>query len=272
MGNIIMVDFNAMRESRVIDTAAVKQSRRVLREGLIAPAVEDTSYQIAGEHTSDPIKSIDDIYSISNLFINQGRYRDNMLFIVGINFGLRVSDLLTLRFSHLIDDQFRFKTTFPILEKKTKNTRKVQKNRYITINDAVVDAVMLYLEHTPGVKLSDYMFRGESNRCGSDNKPMHRNSVERILKEVGIVLGIEAHMATHTLRKTFAYHQMLISNNDPRKLLLLQKMFGHSTSAQTLDYIGITGEEIEAAYMELNLGARHKPYLVDSTIGEMAAC
>lgn len=272
MSKIIMVDFTSKREEVVINTAAVKQSRRFIRDGLIAPAVEDTSYQIAGEHTSDPIKSIDDIYSISNWFINQGRYRDNMLFIVGINFGLRVSDLLTLRFSHLIDEQFRFKTTFPILEKKTKNTRKVQKNRYITINDAVVDAVMLYLENTKGVKLSDYMFRGESNRCGRDNKPMHRNSVERILKEVGTAVGIEVHMATHTLRKTFAYHQMLISNNDPRKLLLLQKMFGHSTSAQTLDYIGITGEEIEAAYMELNLGARRKPYLVDSTIGETAAC
>jgi hypothetical protein len=47
---------------------------------------------------------------------------------------------------------------------------------------------------------------------------------------------------------------MLISKNDPRKLLLLQKMFGHSTSAQTLDYIGITGEEIEEAYLSLNLG------------------
>ena len=267
MSNIIVVDFNNTQ----IDTSAVRQSRRALREGMIAPAVEDTSYQIAGEHTSDPIKSIDDIYSISNWFISRGRYRDNLLFVVGINFGLRVSDLLTLRFSHLIDEQFRFKTTFPILEKKTKNTRKVRRNRYITINDAVVDAVMLYLDNTPGVRLSDYMFRGESNRCGNENKPMHRNSVERIMKEVGSALGIEAHMATHTLRKTFAYHQMLISNNDPRKLLLLQKMFGHSTSAQTLEYIGITGEEIEAAYMELNLGARNKPYLVDSTIGEMNA-
>lgn len=272
MSNVIAIDFGAVRNDRFINTEMIRQARRILREGMIAPAVEDTSYQIAGEHTSEPIKSIDDIYSISNWFINQKRYRDNMLFIVGINFGLRVSDLLTLRFSHLIDEQFRFKTTFPILEKKTKNTRKVQKNRYITINDAVVDAVTLYLENTPNVKLSDYMFRGESNRCGSDNKPMHRNSVERILKEAGSVLGIEAHMATHTLRKTFAYHQMLISNNDPRKLLLLQKMFGHSTSAQTLDYIGITGEEIEDAYMKLNLGARHKPYLVDSIIGEMAAC
>jgi len=270
MGNVVAIDFTARGSNGVIDTTAIKQARRNIKEGLIAPAIEDTSYQIAGEHTSDPIKSVDDIYAVSNWFITRGRYRDNMLFIVGINFGLRVSDLLTLRFSHLIDEQFTFKTTFPILEKKTKNTRKVQKNRYITINDAVIDAVLLYLENTPGVKLSDYMFRGESNRCGSDNKPMHRNSVERILKEVGTALGIEAHMATHTLRKTFAYHQMLISNNDPRKLLLLQKMFGHSTSAQTLDYIGITGEEIEAAYMALNLGARNKPYLVDSTIGETA--
>lgn len=268
MGKVIQIDFTAMHQEQVIDTAAVSQSRRLLREGMIAPAVEDTSYQIANEHTSEPIKDIDTIYAISDWFLTRKRYRDNMLFIVGINFGLRVSDLLTLRFSHLIDDQFRFKTTFPILEKKTKNTRKVQKNRYITINDAVCDAITLYLENTPGVKLSDYMFRGESNRCGNANKPMHRNSVERILKEVGEALGIEAHMATHTLRKSFAYHQMLISNNDPRKLLLLQKMFGHSTAAQTLDYIGITGEEIEAAYMELNLGSRRTPYLVDSVIGE----
>lgn len=62
--------------------------------------------------------------------------------------------------------------------------------------------------------------------------------------------------------KTFEIRQ-----NDPRKLLLLQKMFGHSSAAQTLDYIGITGEEIEKAYMELNLGSK-KHYLIDSTIGE----
>lgn len=262
MNKIVTVDFTRGK----IDTHALKQSRRVLDASLIAPATEDVEYQVAKEHASDPIKNIDDIYAISDWFISRGRYRDNMLFIVGINFGLRVSDLLTLRFSHLIDDQFRFKTTFPILEKKTKNTRKVQRNRYITINDAVVDAVVLYLENTPDVSLSDYMFK--SQRCGNQNKPIHRNSAERILKEVGEALGLQEHIATHTLRKTFAYHQMLVSNNDPRKLLLLQKMFGHSTSAQTLDYIGITGEEIEKAYMEMSLGVRHKPYLIDSTIGE----
>lgn len=266
MGRIIQVNFG---DPDIINVKEVTKSRCALRAGLISPAVEDTSYQIANEHTSEPIKNIEDIYAISDWFITRKRYRDNMLFVVGINFGLRVSDLLTLRFSHLIDEQFRFKTTFPILEKKTKNTRKVQKNRYITINEAVIDAVTLFLENTPDVRLSDYMFRGESNRCGDANKPMHRNSVERILKEVSDALGLNIHVATHTLRKTFAYHQMVMSNNDPRKLLLLQKMFGHSTSAQTLDYIGITGEEIEDAYLKLNLGKRKNlKCLVDSTIGE----
>ena len=76
-------------------------------------------------------------------------------------------------------------------------------------------------------------------------------------------------MSTHTLRKTFAYHQMVMSNNDPRKLLLLQKMMGHSTSAQTLDYIGITGEEIEEAYRKLNLGSATCNYLIDSDMVEV---
>ncbi len=279
MNNIIKINFDApcSDDNKVINIDVVKQesslrARKTLGEGLISPATEDISYEIANEHTSDPIKSVDEIYAISDWFINNNRYRDNMLFIVGINFGLRVSDLLTLRFSHLIDDQFRFKTTFPILEKKTKNTRKVRKNRYITINDAVIEAVTLYLEHTPGVKLSDYMFKGVSNRNTAANKPMHRNSVEKILKEVGYSLGLEEHIATHTLRKTFAYHQMLISNNDPRKLLLLQKIFGHSSVAQTLEYIGITREEIESAYAELNLGGvKNRPYPIDSLIGEIGA-
>lgn len=272
MCKVINVDFRAGSEDSIIDVNAVARSVRSLRDGLIAPATENTSYEIANEHTSEPIKNVDDIYAISEWFLSRGRYRDNMLFIVGINFGLRVSDLLTLRFSHIIDEQFRFKTTFPILERKTKNTRKVRKNRYITINDAVVDAVTLYLENTPDVRLSDFMFRGTSNRCGKDNnKALTRKSADRIMKEVGEALGLDIHIATHTLRKTFAYHQMVVSGNDPRKLLLLQKMFGHSTSAQTLDYIGITGEEIEDAYLKLNLGGRSKLRLMDSTIIEQPA-
>jgi len=59
-----------------------------------------------------------------------------------------------------------------------------------------------------------------------------------------------------------------MSHNDSRKLLLLQKMLGHSSPAQTLDYIGITSEEIDEAYKKLNLGSASSNYLVDSDILE----
>lgn len=269
MGTIVQLNFTqtTVDSQAAIDINELYKSKRAIAEGLIAPAVEDTSYAVAEDHASDPIKDIKTIERISDWLISQGRYRDNMLFIVGINFGLRVSDLLTLRFSHLINTDFTFKTTFPILEKKTKNTRKVQKNRYVSVNDAVIDAIILYLSNTEGVTLSDYMFRSASNNGSNVNKPMHRNSVERLLKSIGKELGLTEHIATHTLRKTFGYHQMLISGNDPRKLLLLQKIFGHSSSAQTLQYIGITGEEIEQAYLDLNLGSGDR-YLVDSKVYE----
>lgn len=250
MGSVVTVDFSDKR----INVKQVAKSRRALRKGSIAPAIEATEVLLAEEHKSDPIKSLDDITAISDYYLSRGKYRDNMLFILGINFGLRVSDLVRLRFSDLIDDNFQFKMTFPILEKKTSKTRKTPKNRYITINDAVMDAVTLYLENTDGVTLSDYLFRSQSNNGSNQNKPMHRNSVESILKRAANDLNLPYHVATHTLRKTFGYHQMVMGGNDPRTLLLLQKIFGHSTAAQTLEYIGITSEEIQQAYLSLNLG------------------
>lgn len=267
MGTIIEVNF-ARESSPIININNIRQSGRKLRADLIAPASEEVDYELAAEHAAEPIKDMKDIIRISKHLISQKKYRDNMLFIVGINFGLRVSDLRTLRFSHLVNDDCTFRNRFAILEKKTKNTRKYKRNRYITINTAVVEAVTLYLENTPGVRLSDYMFRSESNRGSNMNEPLSAKSVDRILKGIAKDLGLGNRMSTHSLRKTFAYHQMVMSGNDPRKLLLLQKMFGHSTAAQTLDYIGITGEEIDEAYRNLNLGSVSCNYLVDSNLVE----
>jgi len=260
MDNILHVDFNSATEAK---------QAIYIDPSLIAPATEDAEFELAEDHASEPIKSLEDIERISKWYIDNGRYRDNMLFILGINFGLRVSDLLTLRFCHLIDDDLRFKKTFPILEKKTKNTRKVKKNRCVTINQAVVDAVTLYLNHTPNVTLSDYLFRSLSNRGKNINKPIHRVNADRVLREAAEALHLDCHVATHTLRKTFGYHQMRMSNNDPRKLMLLQKIYGHSSVAMTLAYIGITSEEISEAYTNLNLGYGNH-YLVDSAIVEQA--
>ncbi len=266
MGKIISIgDIKA----KTIDVQALQKGRVQSAAGLIAPATEEVRCELAPEHAAEPIKNLDDIYTVSEFLIQNGRYRDNMLFIVGINFGLRVSDLRMLRFSNLINENFTYRDSFPVFEKKTRNTRKRKKNRYITINTAVIEAVTLYLKNTPGVALSDYMFRSESNRGGNTNTPLSVQSIDRILKGIAKDLSLNVKVSTHTLRKTFCYHQMLMSHNDSRKLLLLQKMLNHSSPAQTLDYIGITSEEIEEAYRNLNLGGMRRNYLMDSSIVEV---
>lgn len=264
MGNVIQM----FPQNRTIKVEELKKNTVKLKAGLIAPSREETTCELAPEHAAEPIKSMDDIFRISQYLIKNKRYRDNMLFIVGINFGLRVSDLRMLRFSNLINDNLTFKESFAVFEKKTRNTRKRKKNRYITINNAVIEAVTLYLENTPNVSMSDYMFRSESNRGGNKNEPLTNKSIDRILKGFAKDLDLTTKMSTHTLRKTFCYHQMVMSNNDTRKLLLLQKMLNHSSPAQTLDYIGITAEEIDEAYKQLNLGSVNHNYLVDSNIYE----
>ena len=247
---ILHPNFSAQSDS--INPAAL--TRRVTPD-MLAPASEEVTVELAGEHRAEPIKSLDDINRISQYLISQERWRDNMLFICGINFGLRISDLLSLRFCSLINDDLSFKDEFPLLEKKTKNTRKVKKNRWLSVNDAVVEAVTLYLTHVPS-KLDDFMFRSESPNGKDKNKALSRAAVDLILKGLQKDLSIPAHMSSHSLRKTFGYHQMAMDNNDPRKLLILQKMYGHSSATQTMEYIGITDEEITAAYHRLNLGGK----------------
>ena len=269
MDPVIYVDFNQSKdEPVVIDAKTVRQNIRKLNAGMIAPSTEEHSREVVGEHSAEPIKSMQTILDISEYLVANKRYRDNMLFIVGINFGLRVSDLRTLRFSDLITDGSVFKERFALIEKKTKNTRKHRQNRYITINNAVIDAVTLYLENHKDVCLSDYMFRCEGNRGKNVNAPLDPKSIDRILKGIASDLGLGIRFSSHSLRKTWGYHQMAMSGNDPRKLLLLQKMYGHSSTMQTLTYIGITDEEISDAYLGLNLGSKTENYLIDSQIVE----
>lgn len=262
------VDFTTGQVSKeeTISLAKLKQST-YLPQGLIEPAVAPER-ELAEDHDAEPIRRPEDIVAIARYFADREQWRNYMMFIVGINMGLRVSDLLTLRFSDIIGNDMAFKESFGLVEKKTSNTRRVRKNRYVTINQAVRSAVTIYLEHTPGVRLSDYMFRSESNNGKNEDRPMHRNSVERIIKKAVADLGMPYRVATHTLRKTFGLHFMRMNGNDPRALLLLQKVYGHSSSTVTLAYIGITREEIEEAYAGLNLGSEANDFIAKARITE----
>lgn len=204
---------------------------------------------------AEPIKDVDDINKVSKHLVDSKRYRDNLLFICGINFGLRISDLLELKVGHLLNPDGRsYRDRITVQEMKTKNIRT------LFPNDAVMDAADLYFndlsEKKVPISLNDYLFQSYSNRGKNMEKNnLKRRSVERMLKEViNDECGIPIKASTHCLRKTFAYQVIINAKDRSRAIEFLQKIFGHSSQAVTLHYAGITDEEIQETYQNLNLG------------------
>lgn len=157
--------------------------------------------------------------------------RDRLLFIFGINSGLRISDILPLKVGDL-----RGKTALTLREEKT---GKVKTFRF---NSAILDAIDALI---PECAADDsYVF---ASRKGS--RPITRVQAYRILNDEAVRVGITERVGCHTLRKTFGYH----AYKKGVDLAVLQAILNHSSQAVTLRYIGITQETIDDIYAGINL-------------------
>lgn len=102
----------------------------------------------------EPIRDRKKIAQIKNLLRGQGRIRDLLLFTVGINTALRISDLLRLQIGQFLDDRERYKNRFWIHEQKR------NKRHEVVTNQSIREALEEYLEVYPGVsENSDNMRR-----------------------------------------------------------------------------------------------------------------
>lgn len=253
MGTIINVDFRGGAGAGVGSLVQPPKEEQAITE------------ELAEERTVDPIKDPDDIQRMIDYFRSNQEWRNLMYFIVAISTGLRVSDMLSLRWGSLLDEGpegISWRSEIVILEKKTKNTRKRKRNRHIAINQAIRDVATEYLGYMDArgieITLDMPLFCSEArNRPMGEGvcKPMHRNSVDKFLKKAARITGVadRVRIGNHSTRKTFGYQMMRQNGNSGRTLLLLQKMFGHSTSAVTLAYIGLTDDEIRDAYLGLEI-------------------
>lgn len=154
--------------------------------------------------------------------------RDVLLFLTGINTGLRVNDILNLKVSDVKE-----KDLFTIREGKTK------KKREINIR-------MLRNELNKYIKekhRDDYLFMSQKG-----NK-LTTTQVYRILNDAGDFLGRDD-IGTHTMRKTFGYHHY----RKFKDLAMLQEIFNHSSPEITKRYIGITQDEINDTLNDFRLG------------------
>lgn len=159
--------------------------------------------------------------------------RDWLMFLTGINTGLRISDVLQLKVGDVLRPAANgSKVARQYIDLKEKKTRK---NKLIPMTPLLKRALLEYCaDLAPGV----YLFR--SRQGGS--KPITRTRAYQILSEAAARHNLE-HIGTHTLRKTFGYHFYKMTKN----VALLQMIFNHSDPAHTLRYIGIEQDQVDEA-------------------------
>jgi integrase len=185
-------------------------------------------------NTVEPIRSIQTINTMKKLMLADGQYMYHLLFVCGINTGLRISDLLSLKFEHFLDSRHRIRNSFDIIEIKT------GKRRRVTINKSVHKAVELLLANDPRREGYVFVKRGA---------PVSRSTVWRVLNKYAKEAGVRQKVGTHTMRKTFGY-QLYKKGIDISRI---QYMLNHSSPKDTLRYIGITQDEVDNIVEELNL-------------------
>lgn len=183
----------------------------------------------------DPIKNLKDIATIKKLL--QDKPRDLCLFTLGINSNLRASDLLSITVEQVKDCEEG--SEIVLKEQKTK------KHRRITLNKASVLSINGWLGSEQGQQSEDsqQLFWGQRG-------PLTVPSVNRLVKGWCKAVNLKGNYGSHTLRKTFGYHQRVQLNTSIPELMV---MFNHSSQRQTLDYLCIQAEEIKDAYLKLNL-------------------
>jgi site-specific recombinase XerD len=164
--------------------------------------------------------------------------RDYCLFVLGINIGLRISDLLNLKVKDLMDGR-KVKKAIRIKEFKTGKTKIFQ------INQNASQSIHIYLADIKDFSEDMFIFK---SRKGT-NAPISRVQAWQILSNCAENAGIKEKIGTHTLRKTFGYW----AYKQGIDITLLQKIFNHSAPSITLRYIGITQDDINDVYINLNL-------------------
>lgn len=169
----------------------------------------------------EPIRSKEKIEKMKTELIKRG-YRDYLLFVMGINTGLRISELLRLQVADVEN-----RSHIIIREKKT------DKRKKFLINSRLKEDLEKF---TASMGPEEYLFQSQKG----SNKPISRVQAYRILNTAAEKLGIES-VGTHTLRKTFGYFHYL----EYKDIALLQELFNHSSPSITLDYIGINQDTMD---------------------------
>lgn len=175
--------------------------------------------------TKEPIRKPKDIKAISRLL--KSKPRDYLLWVMGINNGIRTNDLVRIRYNQV--EGLKPGAVIKIVESKTGKTN------VLVINKSVHKALQLYIKDVNPIP-DDYLFK---SRKGSGH--ISSQSVGRMIRSWAEAINLKGQYGAHTLRKTFGYHQRV---NHGAGFEILCKRYNHSSPSVTMRYLGIEDKEV----------------------------
>ena len=181
------------------------------------------------KNTVEPIRNKKQIVAVEN-YLKSKNYRNMMIWVFGINTGLRISDILSLNVGDVKNKSF-----VKLKEKKTGKPKIFPLNK--KLKTLLKDFVKGRADNEP-LFVSQKGFR------------LDRNQFYLKINEACRAVGVkETSIGTHTMRKTFGYHHY----RQFKDVAILQEIFNHSSPKITLRYIGINQDEINRSYNQFEL-------------------
>lgn len=180
----------------------------------------------------DPIRDPKAIEAIKEL--TRPHPRNHLLFIAGINSGLRAADLVNLRVNQVrglgIGDVVQIKET------------KRGKENVFVVNGPIHAALALYFGEYTDIEDDHPLF-------WSQNWPGTAISTQRVgdmVQEWCMLVGLKGRYGAHTLRKTWGY-QSRHTHKVPWEIIC--DRYGHDSPATTRVYLGMKRAETTRALM-----------------------
>jgi len=181
----------------------------------------------------------DQFKSLISKLERDGEYKFCLLVAIGVFTGLRISDLLQLKFIQFVETSF-----LNIIEKKTKKDRKIKINSDLK---EMVERIKLKMNVTDD---EQYIF---VNKYGT--KPIDKSYVNVKLKELfnKYDIHLESNVSSHVFRKTLGNRALKLNNYSNESMVLLMELFNHSSPKTTKLYLGVRDSEIQSIYDSLKL-------------------
>jgi len=197
--------------------------------------------------TVQPIKSKATIRAIKGIIKNDPKRindsRNLLLWVLGTNTGLRISDILKLKLKDVTNNKGEIKGSIELVEQKTKRPR------MITIRPPVKKELEYFLKDTGIYDRNEYLFKDRRKGKDSVNKPITRVRCWQMINDWGRKAGVTFRIGTHTLRKIFGTHAFRAGI----PLIYISEELGHRNVEVTKRYLGITAEESRKAFKDFEV-------------------